>query len=346
MAYWTLVIALAAVLATAIWWFIQELSLDRPVEGISVAPNPQLSCAPPPLRLVVVKTIQGERNVSEGQVFPVPDAWAKRALMNAAGYEAACKRVDADPNGFWRDVASRLDWIKPFSVVKDVSFNAKDFHIRWFADGVLNVSANCLDRHLPHRANDVAIIWEGDDPANSRKITYAEAHAETCRMANVLKAKGVRRGDRVTIYMPMIPQAAYAMLACSRIGAVHSVIFGGFSPDSISGRIQDCQSRFVITADEGMRGGKVVPLKANVDEALEITCPDVCDVLVIRHYRRGREHAGRAEIIRTTDERAKVSLADCPPELHGARKTRAVHPPTPPDRPANPKAFCTPPAAI
>ncbi|MFI4936573.1 MAG: AMP-binding protein, partial [Caulobacterales bacterium] len=176
--------------------------------------------------------------MSEGQIFPVPPAWAKRAHMDAAGYDAACKRVEADPQGFWGEVAGRLDWIKPFSVVKDVSFKRDDFHIRWFADGVLNASVNCLDRHLPHRANDVALIWEGDDPKDSRTVTYAEAHAETCRMANVLKAHGVKKGDRVTIYLPMIPEAAYAMLACARIGAIHSVIFGGFSPDSIAGRIQ------------------------------------------------------------------------------------------------------------
>jgi len=253
--------------------------------------------------------------VSDGQVFPVPEAWAKRAHMNAAGYDAAWKRVEVDPDGFWTDVAKRLDWIKPFTQVKDVSFDAKDFHIRWFADGVLNVSANCLDRHLPTRANDIAIIWEGDDPKSSRKITYAEAHAETCRMANVLKQHGVKKGDRVTIYLPMIPEAAFAMLACTRIGAVHSVIFGGFSPDSISGRIQDCDSRIVITADEGVRGGKVVPLKLNVDEALK-ACPDVKDVIVIQHtgakapMTAGRDHS-------YTEDRASVS-ADCPPEPMGA----------------------------
>src|ERR1700761_5358304 len=231
--------------------------------------------------------------------------------MDAAGYEAAVARVESDPEGYWRDVAARLDWIKPFSVVKDVSFNRDDFRIRWFADGVLNVSANCLDRHLPHRANDVAIIWEGDDPKDSKKITYAEAHAEVCRMANVLKANGVAKGDRVTIYLPMIPEAAYAMLACSRIGAVHSVIFGGFSPDSIAGRIQDCDSRIVITADEGLRGGKIVPLKRNVDEALQ-SCPQVSDVVVVRRtggkveMKAGRDH-------RYEDEKATVS-ADCAPE--------------------------------
>ena len=253
--------------------------------------------------------------MSEGQVFPVPEAWAKRAHMDAAGYEAAWRRVENDPDGFWRDVAGRLDWIRPFSVVKDVSYDAKNFHIRWYADGVLNASANCLDRHLPHRANDIAIIWEGDDPGQSRKITYAEAHAEVCRMANVLKRRGVKKGDRVTIYLPMIPEAAYAMLACARIGAIHSVIFGGFSPESIAGRVQDCDSHVVITADEGLRGGKIVPLKRNVDEALT-QCPDVDCVIVVKRtgnkvfMRPGRDHW-------YDDEKAEVT-ADCPPEPMGA----------------------------
>jgi acetyl-CoA synthetase len=253
--------------------------------------------------------------MSDGEVFPVPEAWARHAHMNAAGYDAAWKRVEADPDGFWRDVAGRLDWIKPFSVVKDVSFARDNFHIRWFADGVLNASANCLDRHLPHRANDTAFIWEGDDPKDSRSITYAEAHAETCRMANVLKAHGARKGDRITIYMPMIPEAAYAMLACARIGAIHSVIFGGFSPDSIAGRVQDCDSHLIITADEGLRGGRIVPLKANVDEALA-SCPDVKTVIVVR--RTGADvpmQAGRD--VAYDEARAKVS-ADCPPEPMGA----------------------------
>jgi acetyl-CoA synthetase len=249
--------------------------------------------------------------VSEGQVFPVPEAWAAKAHMDAAGYEAAVARVESDPQGYWSDVAARLDWIKPFTVAKDVSYDRDDFHIRWYADGVLNVSANCLDRHLPARANDVAILWEGDDPADSRRITYAEAFEQVCRMANVLKAHGVRKGDRVTIYLPMIPEAAFAMLACARIGAVHSVIFGGFSPDSIAGRIQDCRSTIVITADEGLRGGRIVPLKQNVDLAL-LQCPEVTTVLVVERtgaktlMREGRDFAYAGEA-------AKVS-ADCPPE--------------------------------
>jgi acetyl-CoA synthetase len=219
--------------------------------------------------------------VSDNEVFPVPEAWAKNALMNAAAYDAAVARVESDPDGYWRDVAGRLDWMTPFTEVKDVSFDAKDFRVRWFADGVLNVSVNCIDRHLAKRADQVAIIWESDDGSIGDKITYGQLHSEVCRMANVLKAKGVKKGDRVTIYLPMIPQAAYAMLACARIGAIHSVIFGGFSPDSIAGRIQDCDSRIVVTADEGLRGGKPVPLKKNVDEALA-SCPGVTDVIVVR----------------------------------------------------------------
>ena len=253
--------------------------------------------------------------MSQTEVFPVPDAWAEKARVNAAGYDAAWKRVEADPNGFWRDVAGRLDWIKPFTEVKDVSYAKDDFRIRWFADGVLNASVNCLDRHLPQRADEIAIIWEGDDPADSRKITYAEAHAETCRMANVLKANGVKKGDRVTIYLPMIPEAAYAMLACARIGAVHSVIFGGFAPDSIAGRVQDCASRLIITADEGLRGGKTIPLKANVDEALK-ACPDVATVIVIK--RTGAAVPMQAGRDVAYDEARTQVAATCAPEPMGA----------------------------
>jgi acetyl-CoA synthetase len=249
--------------------------------------------------------------VSVDQVFPVPREWAERAHMDAAGYDAAWKRVQADPEGFWSEVAGRLDWIKAPTKIKDVSYAKEDFHICWFEDGVLNVSANCLDRHLPARANDIAFIWEGDDPSQSKKITYAEAHEQVCRMANVLKSHGVAKGDRVTIYLPMIPEAAYAMLACARIGAVHSVIFGGFSPDSIAGRIQDCDSRLVITADEGLRGGRIVPLMKNVAEALE-SCPDVGKVLVVT--RTGADvplKAGRDVVYEPERDAAST---DCPPE--------------------------------
>ena len=259
--------------------------------------------------------------MSDADIFPVPEAWAKSAHMNAAAYDAAVARVEADPEGYWRELGERLDWIEPFTVVKEVSFAREDFRIRWFADGVLNVSANCLDRHLPTRANDVAIIWEGDDPKDSRKITYAEAHAETCRMANVLKAQGVKKGDRVTIYLPMIPEAAYAMLACARIGAIHSVVFGGFSPDSIAGRIQDCDSSLVITADEGRRGGRVVALKAYVDEAL-LACPGVTSVVVIKHTGAAVPMVAGRDVA-YDEARAKVS-ADCPPEPMGADRKSVV----------------------
>jgi acetyl-CoA synthetase len=231
--------------------------------------------------------------------------------MNADAYDAAVRRVDADPDAYWGDLARRLDWIQPFTEVKDVSFHKEDFHIRWFADGVLNVSANCLDRHLHSNGDTVALIWESDDGQSHDALTYRQLHAEVCRWANVLKAKGVQKGDRVTIYLPMIPAAAASMLACARIGAIHSVVFGGFSPDSLAGRIKDCDSRIVITADEGLRGGKTVPLKLNVDEALK-ECPGVTDVIVVRRTRAdvpmtpGRD-AFFSELKKTVSD-------DCPPE--------------------------------
>ncbi|HMI98156.1 MAG TPA: AMP-binding protein, partial [Micropepsaceae bacterium] len=188
--------------------------------------------------------------------IPVSEAWKRRAYITSGKYESWYLDSVTDPNGFWGEQGRALDWIKPFTIVKDTSFQLHDFHIGWFQDGKLNVAANCIDRHLKARANQTAIIWEGDDPKDSRHITYAELHREVCRFANVLKANGARKGDRVTIYLPMIPEAAYAMLACARIGAVHSVVFAGFSPDSLAGRILDCQSEIVVTADEGLRGGK------------------------------------------------------------------------------------------
>jgi acetyl-CoA synthetase len=215
------------------------------------------------------------------KVYAVPAEWAKRAYLDDAGYKAMYARSVEDPDGFWAEHGKRIDWIMPFTKVKNTDFNAP-VSIKWFEDGTLNVSANCLDRHLDKRGDQVAIIWEGDDPGQSKKITYRQLHAEVCRFANVLKDLGARKGDRITIYMPMIPEAAVAMLACARIGAVHSVVFGGFSPDSLSGRINDCNSRLVITADEGRRGGKIVPLKKNVDEALA-NAPGVEKVLVVKN---------------------------------------------------------------
>ena len=242
------------------------------------------------------------------ELFPVSADFAKKAWVDAAKYQAMYDKSIADPVGFWGEHGKRVDWIKPFTKVKDVSFTG-DVHIKWFHDGTLNVAANCTDRHLAKRANQTAIIWEGDDPAESKHITYQELHEQSSRMANVLKKHGVKKGDRVTIYLPMIPEAAYAMLACARIGAVHSIVFGGFSPDSLVGRIQDCDSNFVITADEGLRGGRKVPLKANADAALK-SCPSVKKMLVVK--RTGGNVAWEAgRDVWWHDEAASVS-ADCP----------------------------------
>ena len=201
------------------------------------------------------------------KTYAVDSATASRALIDAAGYEEMYQKSVTDNEGFWAEQAQRIDWIKPFTKVKDVSFARDDIRIRWFYDGSLNVCYNCVDRHLESKGDDVAIIWEGDDPARDLKITYRELHGRVCRFANSLKKLGAKKGDRITIYMPMIPETAVAMLACARIGAVHSVVFGGFSPDALAGRIHDCESNIVITADEGVRGAKAIPLKANVDTA-------------------------------------------------------------------------------
>ncbi|MGB5510700.1 MAG: AMP-binding protein, partial [Woeseiaceae bacterium] len=217
------------------------------------------------------------------QIYAVPKAVKQRALIDKARYESMYKRSVEDNEGFWADEAKRVDWIKPFTQVKDVSFDKDDLHIRWYYDGTLNACYNCVDRHLESKGDDVAIIWEGDDPKRDLTITYRELHARVCKFANALKALGAKKGDRITLYMPMIPEAAVAMLACARIGAVHSVVFGGFSPDALAGRIHDCESNIVITADEGLRGGKSIPLKANVDAAAarpEVTTLE--KVLVVR----------------------------------------------------------------
>ncbi len=226
-------------------------------------------------------------------VIPVPDFWQKRALIDEAGYVKAYAASVENPTAFWAEQGKRLDWFKPYSRVCDVRF-VSPVHIRWFEDGELNVAYNCIDRHLPQRAQQTAIIWEGDDPSESQHITYAELHKNVCLLASALLAEGVQKGDRVTIYMPMIPEAAYAMLACARIGAVHSVVFGGFSPESLKDRILDCDSRIVITADEGVRAGRKIPLKANTDLALQ-HCPDVRKVIVVQrtggavHWQAGRD---------------------------------------------------------
>ncbi len=249
------------------------------------------------------------------QIFPVPAEWKARAYVNPDSYRKMYAESVADNVGFWAAEAKQIDWIKPFTKVKDCSFDARDLHIKWFYDGTLNVSANCADRHLAKRADQSAIIWEGDDPKDSRTVTYRELHENVCRFANVLAAHGVKKGDRVTIYLPMIPEVVYAMLACARLGAVHSVIFAGFSPDSIAGRIHDSDSAVVITADEGVRGGKAIPLKKNVDAACE-KCPGVKTVLVVK--RTGNAvpmKAGRD--VWYADAAANVP-ADCKPAEVGA----------------------------
>ncbi len=247
--------------------------------------------------------------------YPVPADWAAHALISAESYADKYRQSIEEPEAFWRQETARLDWIKPWTQLNTSSFDEADFGIGWFTDGTLNVSANCLDRHLVERGEHTAIIWEGDDAAQTVRLTYAQLHAEVCRFANVLKKLGAKRGDRITIYLPMIPEAAIAMLACTRIGAIHSIVFAGFSPDALAGRILDCGSTLVITADGGNRGGRLVPLKDNVDKALE-QCPDVSAVLVVDHaqnpvqIKEGRD-------VWWLDERDDVS-ADCPPEEMGA----------------------------
>ncbi|MCC6924360.1 acetate--CoA ligase [Novosphingobium sp.] len=249
-------------------------------------------------------------------IYPVPAQWASGALIDEARYHDMYRHSLDDADAFWRAEAQRIDWIRPFTTVKQTSFNEADFGIKWFADGTLNLAANALDRHLAQHGDTVAIIWEPDSPDEpARHITYRELHADTCRFANLLKARGVKKGDRVTIYLPMVPEAAVAMLACARIGAIHSVVFGGFSPDSLASRIEDCDSTVVLTADEGLRGGKAVPLKANVDEALT-KVGSVDTVIVLKRTGaavtmvEGRDvdwHQGTA-----------AQSADCPAEEMGA----------------------------
>jgi acetyl-CoA synthetase len=246
-----------------------------------------------------------------GKIYPVPERWASSAYIDDAKYNDLYERSIRDPNGFWAEQARAIDWIKPFTKVKNTSFDPHNVSIKWFEDGTLNVAANCIDRHLATRADQVAILWEGDEPDMDMKITYRQLHERVSRFANVLKKHGVKKGDRVTIYLPMIPEAAYAMLACARIGAIHSVVFGGFSPDSLASRIADCDSTVVITADEGVRGGRKVPLKANTDKALE-KCPSVERVLVAKRtnapvaWTPGRDYWLGEEMLSVS--------ADCPAE--------------------------------
>lgn len=249
--------------------------------------------------------------MSEHRVFPVSADWAEGSLISQPKYQRMYQASIDDPDAFWGEQARRIDWIKLFHTVQNVSFNADNLSIKWFEDGTLNVAVNCIDRHLARRGDQVAIIWEGDDPQDDAHITYNDLYDKVCRLANVLKAHGVKKGDRVTIYLPMIPEAAYAMLACARIGAVHSVVFGGFSPDSLAGRIDDCKSDYVITANEGVRGGKIIPLKINTDKALA-RCDHVKKVFVVKRTdNKVPMQPGRD--VWYHKEMEKVS-ADCPPE--------------------------------
>ncbi len=252
--------------------------------------------------------------MSDSRVHRVQESWRSDSQIDLETYRAWYARSVSDPDGFWGEQGRRLDWFKPYTKVKNASFDG-DVSIKWFEDGELNVSHNCIDRHLDTRGDQVAIIWEGDDPADDRRITYRELHEHVGRFANVLKKHGVRKGDRVTVYMPMIPEAAYAMLACTRIGAVHSVVFGGFSPDSLAGRIVDAESTFVITADEGLRGGKPVPLKENTDKAIDIAARHhvmVNKVLVVKRT-GGKIGWAPGRDFWLEEEAASVS-ADCPAE--------------------------------
>ena len=243
-------------------------------------------------------------------LFKVPAEVAARALMTKEAYAQKYEKSVTDPDGFWAEEAKRLTWSKPFTKVREVNYNIPDVSIRWFEDGELNVAYNCIDRHLEKRGDQVAIIWEGDDPAEDTKITYRALHDQVCRLANVMKAQGVEKGDRVCIYMPMIPEAAYAMLACARIGAIHSIVFGGFSPDALANRIQDSECKLVITADEGLRGGRKVPLKANVDNALE-SCPSVTSVLVVKRTGGDISWAEGRDV--WYGEAVKQASSDCAP---------------------------------
>lgn len=252
--------------------------------------------------------------MSASNLIPVKPEFAETGRIDGAGYAHLYAESLEDNEGFWRRQGQRLNWITPYSQIKDVSYDATDLHIRWYADGVLNVAANCLDRHLAERGDKIAIVFEPDDPsAPAQTITYRELHARVCRLANALKTLGVARGDRVTIYLPMIPEAAVAMLACARIGAIHSVVFGGFSPDSLASRVVDCGSRLVITADEAVRGGKRVPLKANVDEALaNPIVGDIDKVLVVRHTGAAVQWLDERDV--WYHEVVAAADADCPPE--------------------------------
>ena len=249
--------------------------------------------------------------MSDNIKIPVFENFKDSAHLTKDKYEEAYKFALDNPEAFWEKEGKRINWINPYTRVKDVTWSNNDVNIKWFYDGTLNASYNCIDRHLLDKSDQIAIIWEGDDPNESKKITYKELHQKVSKFANMMKHFGVQKGDRVTIYMPMIPEAAYAMLACSRIGAIHSVVFGGFSPDALAGRILDCDSKFLITADEGIRGGKIVPLKVNSDKALE-QCPDVKNVFVVK--RTGGDIEMKEDRDHWYHEAVELVDDECPPE--------------------------------
>ena len=244
-------------------------------------------------------------------IFKVPKKWAKNAYVDKKQYEKKYKLSIKDNEGFWKKEGKRIDWIKPYRKIKDVKYSKTDVKIKWFYDGTLNASVNCIDRHLNDKKNKTAIIWAGDDPKISKHISYEELHKNVCKAANGLKQLGIKKGDRVTIYLTMIPELAYVMLACARIGAIHSIIFGGFSPDSIAGRINDCQSDYIVTADEGVRGGKIIPLKKITDEAL-MQCPNVKKCIVVK--RTGNEINWNDSRDVWYDDITKIASDKCEPE--------------------------------
>ncbi|MFD1218342.1 acetate--CoA ligase [Microbulbifer celer] len=254
---------------------------------------------------------------SNSETYPVPAAYAANTLLDEARYFELYNHSIEDNDGFWREQAQRIDWIEPFTQVKDVSFAKDDLHIRWFADGKLNVAANCLDRHLAEHADTTAILWVGDEPGTSRAISYRELHREVCRFANGLKSLGVQKGDVVTIYMPMIPEAAVAMLACARIGAVHSVVFAGFSPEALAGRMDDGNSRTLITANAGRRGGRSVPLKQNVDKAVALCSETTVENVVVVNY-TDDETPWNDRIDRDYANLVAAQSDDCPAAVMGA----------------------------
>ncbi len=261
-------------------------------------------------RKKIIKVKSKKTNTGE-LIFKVPKKWAKNAYVDKKKYEKKYKLSIKNNDFFWKNEGKRINWIKPYTKVKDVKYSKNDVRIKWFYDGTLNASANCIDRHLSDKKNKTAIIWVGDNPKDSKQISYKELHKKVCKAANGLKSIGIKKGDRVTIYLTMIPELAYVMLACARIGAIHSIIFGGFSPDSIAGRINDCQSDYIITADEGVRGGKIIPLKKITDDALT-KCPNVKKCIVVK--RTGNEINWDNDRDIWYDEITKVASDKCEPE--------------------------------